>query len=176
MSQDPAGETVAVTRLSRRAKPAPATRARKLPHIQRAGKPLFVTFVTQKRWILPESVRQIVLDHCLHDHLAQYEMHAAVIMPDHVHLLFTPLEDDDTNTFGLSQITNSIKGASAHAVNRALGRKGPVWQQEWFDRILRSDESVRNTADYICANPIRTGLAVDEDTYPWLWRSWSIPA
>jgi len=175
MSQDRAGDTVAATQPSRRARPAPATRARKLPHIQRERKTLFVTFVTQKRWILPESVRQIVLDHCLHDHLAQYEMHAVVVMPDHVHLLFTPLGDDDANTYGLSQIMNSMKGASAHAVNRALGRKGAVWQQEWFDRLLRSDESIRNTADYICANPVRAGLAEHEDTYPWLWRSWEGP-
>jgi REP element-mobilizing transposase RayT len=93
-------------------------------------------------------------------------------MPDHIHMLLTPGSDAESNTFGLSQILNSIKGASSHAVNNALGRSGHVWQSESFDHVLRSDESLRATAEYICANPVRAGLVSTEDGYPWLWREW----
>jgi REP element-mobilizing transposase RayT len=99
-------------------------------------------------------------------------LHAAVVMPDHVHMLLTPGSDAKGNTFGLSQILNSIKGASSHAVNKALGRSGRVWQSESFDHVLRSDESVRGTAEYICANPVRAGVVANEDEYRWLWREW----
>jgi REP element-mobilizing transposase RayT len=134
---------------------------------------LFVTFSTAKRWVLPESVRQAVLEHCLHDHLVKFTMHGVVVMPDHVHLVFTPLCDKDENPYGLAEIMNSIKGASAHSVNKILGRRGHVWQDESFDHILRRDESVRAKVEYICANPLRKGLGLREDDYPWLWREWA---
>lgn len=93
-------------------------------------------------------------------------------MPDHVHLLLTASTDEHGETYGIAQIMQAIKGASAHAVNHALGRKGRVWQPESFDHVLRSDESIRQKADYVCANPVRAGLVSTEDEYPWLWREW----
>jgi len=93
-------------------------------------------------------------------------------MPDHVHLIFTPLKDDQGNLFGLAEIMNGIKGASAHSINKTLQRKGRVWQKESFDHVLRSDEKIREKVDYICQNPVRRGLVESVDDYPWRWREW----
>jgi len=93
-------------------------------------------------------------------------------MPDHVHMVFTPLRDEDGCTYDLSEIMQGIKGASARSINKALGRKGQVWQDESFDHVLRSDESVRAKVEYICQNPVRKGLVEEENDYPWLWREW----
>ncbi|MFO0954690.1 MAG: BREX-2 system adenine-specific DNA-methyltransferase PglX, partial [Isosphaeraceae bacterium] len=153
-----------------RARPAAPEYRRKLPHLQAEGKTLEVTFCTWHRWELPEAVRGRVLQHCLHDHGTKLWMHAAVVMPDHVHLLFTPLTDPEGNTYGLAEIMSGIKGASAHSVNRILGRSGHVWQDESFDHILRSEERVEAKAEYICQNPVRKGLASAPDQYEWLWR------
>ena len=114
----------------------------------------------------------MVLYHCLHDHGTKYQLHAAVIIPDHVHVLLTPLADVGGDTCGLVEILQAIKSTSARNINRALARKGRVWQEESFDTMLRSDESIRQKAEYICANPVRAGLASHEDEYPWLWREW----
>ena len=94
-------------------------------------------------------------------------------MPDHVHLVFTPLRDAQGGTFGLAEIMNGIKGASAHGVNKLLQRRGHVWQNESFDHILRSDEGIEAKVDYICQNPVREGLVASESDYPWLWRDGS---
>jgi REP element-mobilizing transposase RayT len=93
-------------------------------------------------------------------------------MPDHVHMIFTPLKDTDGNPFGLAEIMNGIKGASAHSLNKALNRSGPVWQFESFDHVLRSDEKIASKVEYICDNPVRKGLVNQKDDYPWLWREW----
>ena len=93
-------------------------------------------------------------------------------MPDHVHLVLTQLRDVLGNIFGLAEIMNGIKGASAHSVNKALKRHGPVWQFESFDRILRSEEIILQKVEYICQNPVRQGLVENVDDYPWLWREW----
>jgi REP element-mobilizing transposase RayT len=145
---------------------------RNLPHFQKVGRIHFVTFCTRDRFVIPEHLRPLVLDHCLHDHPTKLLMHAAVIMPDHVHLLFSPLNKPDGDPFSLSEIMNGIKGASAHSLNRAMGRSGSLWQAESFDRVLRSEDSARAKAEYICDNPVRAGLVKEPDAWPWLWREW----
>ncbi len=156
----------------RKAKPSKEFYHRNLPHIQKSGRPIFVTFRTYRRIILPETVRTQVLQHCLYDNGRRIHVYCAVVMPDHVHMLFTLLEDDDGTAFSLEEITNGIKGASAHTVNRQLRRKGCLWQDESFDHVLRSDQSVEAKSQYICDNPIRKGLVSEQDDYPWLWREW----
>jgi REP element-mobilizing transposase RayT len=158
--------------MSKLAKPTKGEYRRNLPHLQADDKTQFVTFATFKRWRLPESVRGLVLNHCLHDHGKKIQMHGAVVMPDHVHLIFTQLRDLSGNIFGLAEIMNGIKGASSHSVNKALKRRGPVWLYESFDRILRTDENLHQKVEYICQNPLRKGLVTCEDDYPWLWREW----
>lgn len=154
------------------AKPAQNAYRRKLPHLQTEGKIIFLTFITHNRWILPESVRELVINHCLHDHGIKISLHGVVVMPDHVHMIFTPLKDEQGSTYGLSEIMRSIKGVSARSINKALGRAGPVWQHESFDRLLRSYESTMAKVEYICQNPVRKGLVEKPDDYPWLWREW----
>jgi len=144
---------------------------RKLPHLQCDDKPHFVTFCTHGRWVLPESVRQIVLKCCLHDNLTKYDLRGAVVMPDHVHLIFTPLVNwQAMEVYSLSEIMDAIKGASAHKINRVLERKGRLWQAESFDHVLRSSENLDAKVSYVLENPVRAGLVADWTLYPWLWR------
>ena len=119
--------------------------------------------------MLPESVRDKVLEHCRHDHGKKMLLWCAVIMPDHVHLVYQPLFDAGGAPYGLSEIIGSIKGVSAHSVNRILNRKGSVWQDESFDHVLRSNESLSDKVDYIRHNPVRKGFCCEPEEYRWLW-------
>ncbi len=159
----------AVSSAARRAKSIKDEYVRNLPHLQGCGGPVFVTFSTWKRWILPETVRGRVLEHCAHDHEKKMLLLCAVVMPDHVHLLYEPLADALGNPFGLEEIVGALKGASAHSVNRLLKRKGHVWQDESFDHVVRTRELVVEKAEYICLNPVRKGLCQGPAEYPWIW-------
>lgn len=154
------------------AKPGKGDYRRHLPHIQREDKIYFVTFMTYKRWILPDKARDLVIKHCLHDHGLKIHLYGVVVMPDHVHVIFAPLKDEQGGTYGLVEIIKGIKGASAKSINKALNRRGAVWQQEYFDRILRPGEYAQSKVEYISQNPVRKGLVEKEDDYPWLWREW----
>jgi len=91
-------------------------------------------------------------------------------MPDHVHMILTPLEDRERVTIAaLSEIMKAIKGASGHAINRRLNRRGAVGLEESFDHVVRSSESLDAKIDYIVANPLRRGLVNVPIEYPWLW-------
>ena len=91
-------------------------------------------------------------------------------MPTHVHLLFTPLRDTDGWPFTLAHILKLIKGRSAWEINKMLQRHGPVWQDEFFDHVLRSDESLPAKTEYILQNPLRAGLVHGGERYPWCWE------
>ncbi len=173
VAQPPSAENFAQpSSVEHSAKPARLRYCRNLPHIHPNGRPVFITFCTANRWILPEPVRGAVLEHCLHDHGKKLFVHGVVVMPDHVHMVCTPLEDGQGQPYGLAELLNGIKGASAHTVNRLLKRRGSVWQPESFDRVLRTDEKMEEKVAYLCANPVRKGLVADEEKYPWIWREW----
>ncbi len=145
----------------------------KLPHYQPDFKAFFITFSTHHRWILPESVRQIVLDTCLAGTGRNFHLHTVVVMPDHVHIVLTPKYDAD-GAVSIAEIMQVIKGASAHNINKVLGRKGKVWKEESFDRALRREESIADKVDYILGNPVGAGLAKNPLEYRWLWRETAV--
>lgn len=151
---------------------APATKysyRRRLPHFQYDDKPLFITFATFGRMPLRPAARDLMLKHCLYDHGSKYLLHAAVVMPEHVHLLLSPLRDAAGEVFPLQQILQSLKSASAHSINKALCRQGPVWRERSFDHVLRSYESLEDKLEYIRQNPVRRRLVRRPEDYRWLW-------
>ena len=93
--------------------------------------------------------------------LSHYELHAFVVMPNHVHLLLTP-------AIPLSQITKSLKGITAKRANLALGLTGiPFWQEESYDHTVRDGREFERIRRYIESNPVRAGLARGPDEYRW---------
>ncbi len=148
---------------------------RNLPHIEKDGASYFVTFSTRNDFVLPEQARTLIFDHCLFENGRKVQMHAFVVMPTHVHMLFTPLFDELGELFALAKIMNGIKGASSHSVNKLLGREGTLWEPESFDRITRSDSDFEYRMLYIVQNPIAAGLVKGPDGYPWAWRESAQP-
>ena len=132
-----------------------------LPHMQNVGKTYFLTFVTHQRQELSPPERDIVLSCVRRAHRGAIFLHAAVIMPDHVHLLFS-LNDRAT----LPKLMGQLKSIPAHQIGRH------IWQRDSFDRIMRSDEDLRAKAKYIVNNPVRRGLVRCVDDYPWIYRWW----
>jgi len=143
---------------------------RNLPHIERFSATYFVTFRTIANLFLPPPARAIALRHCLFENGKKIEMFAAVIMPNHVHLLFTAFEDDQGEPYSLAEIMKGIKGVSARRINQLLGRRGFLWQDESFDRTMRAQE-FEFKRNYIIANPIDAGLCKKPEDYRWLWLS-----
>ena len=147
---------------------------RRLPHFERPWSKYAVAFSTHKRNKLTPSERDIVLRSALRSQeRGQCELYVACVMPDHVHLLFEPQikgDDDGMTVFwSLSEILHGIKSSTAHRVNKARGKTGPVWEKESFDRLIRSETDLQEKFASISRNPWDSNVAEQNEDYPWLW-------
>ena len=142
---------------------------RRLPHYQKPGQAIFVTFCKQGREPFSTLARDLVLQHCVHDNGKRICLHAAVVMPEHVHMLLMPMVDEQGWPYAMPAILKQIKGVSARSVNRLPGCSWPVWQEESFDHVLRSTESFAEKLEHIRQNPVRRGLGLRPEDYQWLW-------
>ena len=143
---------------------------RHLSHYEGSGAPIFVTFTTMGRLTLPPEARALTLGHILHDHKKKMRLLCAVVMPDHVHVMYAPWADPTGKRYTKTEIIGAIKSASSHSINKALGRSGPIWQDESFDRVVRRHGDTQATVSYICENPVRQGLCSRADEYAFTWR------
>jgi len=89
-------------------------------------------------------------------------------MPDHVHMLVKPTEREEGVWHTLGEIMHSIKSFTAHEINKARGTKGSVWQDEWFDRIVRDAEEFDEKLGYIENNAVKAGLVTKPGEYRFL--------
>ncbi len=150
---------------------------RNLPHFERPWAKYFITFSTVARRELIPTERDIVLETILHDHTKTCTLFAAVVMPDHIHMLIEPTVKErdakgDAVFHSLSEIMQTVKSVSAHKINKARGVKGEtVWDKEYHDRMIRGDSDLEEKFFYIVENPCRDGLeSADGSTkYSWVW-------
>ena len=103
--------------------------------------------------------RFIVAEALLHFEGNRCQMQSYAIMPNHVHVLCRPLAG-----YTLEDLCGSWKWFTSQRIQQDLGRKGPLWQSENFDRIIRDAEHFARTVRYIAKNPVKARLREDEAT------------
>lgn len=143
---------------------------RNLPHIQAGGSAYFITWRILDGLSLTMPERLLTLEATRKFHGVRYLTSAVVVMPDHVHLLLTPLQKEPKFWWDLGALLKGMKGASARAINKQRNRTGSLWQDEAFDRIMRPGEFTEKYR-YICLNAQRAGLVAPGEAYPALWIS-----
>ena len=89
----------------------------------------------------------------------RYHIFCYVVMNDHVHVLFR-----SNHQISLASILHSWKSYTANRLQREFQRKGSVWQDEYYDRIIQTEQEFYDTARYILNNA-RKRWGVDE--YEW---------
>jgi len=152
-----------------------ATR-RNLPHWQSPGAVYFLTWCTACGKTLTPEDRSLVIDAIRFWDGTRWAVVAAVVLPDHAHALVRPLPLDPSRlvegtTHDLGEILGSVKKFSALRINLRHGRTGRLWQDEWYDRIVRDGREFWETWEYIRNNPIAAGLIDRPEEYAWLYEA-----
>ena len=135
---------------------------RKLSHWRKAEAVYFVTWrLHPSQPELKPEERRLLTTTLNHFDGKRYELLAYVVMHNHIHVIVEP-----NNEHQLQAILHSWKSFSANRLQREYGRKGNIWQDEYFDRIIRDEEEFLEKAQYILNNPRKVWPEITE--YEWV--------
>jgi putative transposase len=113
-------------------------------------------------WLRRAEIAALVQDALLHFDGERYRLLAWCLMPNHVHVVFEMFGDHS-----LSDVIRSCKSFTARRANATLGRSGPFWHPDYFDRYMRDEDHLNRTIDYIEQNPVKAGLVGTAVEWPW---------
>ena len=140
---------------------------RRLDRVWRDPAIYFVTTCTSQR--LKFLARPEIFDIIRDEFISAPKRHGwrvgrFVIMPDHLHFFCT---EGSSEAASLSRFVGSFKEWTAKRITKQLGLPPPVWQKQFFDHVLRSDESYDAKWSYARENPVRAGLVAKPEDWPW---------
>ncbi len=119
--------------------------------------------VTTDTWGRRELFRnerwaRLLIDTLYHYRGAAYLLHEFVIMPDHFHVLLTPLTS-------LEKAIQFIKGGFSYRAKRELGSNMEIWQRGFSDHRIRDANDYQIHVSYIWQNPVRKRLCERPEEY-----------
>jgi len=119
-----------------------------------------------RRLLQSERNAQLLID-VLRSLVAErkFELHDFVIMPDHLHLLFT-VHDEMT----IEKAMQLVKGRFSHRLSHEFGYKGEVWQRGFTEEQVMNRESFEKHREYVAQNPVKAGIVASADEFPFCFR------
>jgi putative transposase len=124
-------------------------------------------FVTSSTWMKKRLLQSSRSAELLIELIYQYRagkknlLHEFVVMPNHLHLLLTPLRPTT-----LEQAVGMIKGAFSYHASRNFGLLGEIWQTSFTDRRVRNHSEYQRFRTYIHYNPVKAHLAATPKEFP----------
>jgi REP element-mobilizing transposase RayT len=135
---------------------------RRLPHWRLAERVYFITWRLHKnQYSLNPEERDLIFSALKYFDGERYKLYTYVVMDDHIHVLF-----HQENDFTVSKIVHSWKSYTGHELVKKYKRTSPVWQDEYFDRIMRSEAEFYEKAAYILYNPHKRWPNIEN--YKWV--------
>ncbi len=123
----------------------------------------FITASTFEKQPLLQSTRmaELFINVLFHyQKQKRYFLHEFVVMPNHFHLLITPMVT-------LEKSIQFVKGGFSYRAKKELGFAGEIWQTSFYDHRVRDASEYARFRHYIHMNPVRRGLAVMPEEFPY---------
>jgi putative transposase len=123
----------------------------------------FVSTGTAKRqpFFRNERWAKLMVETLAHYGGKNYDLHAFVVMHDHLHFVFSPYES-------LEKAVQMIKGGFSFKARRAFEWKGDIWTVGYSDHRIRDEEDWIRHIDYIRKNPREARLVMDGVDYAYM--------
>ncbi len=152
----------------------------KMSHYRRAivpGGTFFFTAVTYQRapWLVQPSSRVALKEAIARCRTTRpFEVNAWVLLPDHLHTVWTlPANDHDFST-RWAQIKRTVsvlladqKQADLMVESKSKHRESTLWQRRFFEHAIRDDADYARCIDYVHHNPVKHGLVKRTADWPW---------
>lgn len=115
----------------------------------------FITIVTEKRQ--PILINDILL---FHQSFKNVKPYAYVILPDHIHFII------NSNVYSISDLIHNFKITYSRRFRDKFGYRGKVWQNRYWDHLIRDENDKNKHLDYIHWNAVKHRLS----KYPKDWQ------
>lgn len=125
--------------------------------------------VSGPTWLMDPRIANIVIDSLRFRDGEHHDLLAFCIMPNHIHVVLTPLPDKEAHYPSLTAIMQSIKGHTARKSNRELGRDGQFWQHESYDHWVRDQTELQSIVQYVVNNPVKARRVDHWQDWPWTY-------
>ncbi|MBW1706986.1 MAG: transposase [Deltaproteobacteria bacterium] len=126
----------------------------------------YITICTSKKqpYFQNEKITKVIADEMEFRRAnKEVRLFCYCIMPDHLHMLLSFTEDYHKT---LQNWVSAFKRYTTRVVNELYGIK-PLWQKNFYDHIVRKEESLLKIAEYILNNPVRKGMVPNWENYPY---------
>jgi putative transposase len=90
------------------------------------------------------------------------QLHAYVVMTNHVHLLLTP-----EHATAVARVIISVGRRYVQYINHTYGRTGTLWESRYESSLVQAEIYLLLCQRYIELNPVRAGMVCDPGEYPW---------
>jgi len=107
-----------------------------------------------------EPWARLLIDTLCHYRGSAYLLHEFVLMPDHFHILITPIGS-------LERAVQFVKGGFSFRAKKELGSNMEVWQKGFSDHRIRDAEDYEQHVQYIHLNAVRKHLCETPEKYPY---------
>ena len=131
-----------------------------------SGHVYFITIGTANKipYFQDDKITKIVLDEMeFRRNAKEIRLFCFCIMPDHVHMLLSLTEDYQKSLINWVSV---FKRYASKNINGSYGIK-PLWQKNFYDHVVRKEESLVKIAEYIVNNPVRKGMVGTWEEYPY---------
>jgi REP element-mobilizing transposase RayT len=118
-------------------------------------------------WLREPALAELIIESWqFTEHSFGTRVHAVCVMPNHVHAVVRL----PASGLSLREIMQRHKGYTASRANQWLGRNGPFWQEETFDRVIRPGMLAARVA-YTLDNPVKARLVKHPAQWPGIYCS-----
>ena len=90
------------------------------------------------------------------------QVHAYVLMSNHLHLLLTPSQNDS-----LPKMMQAVGRSYVLYFNKRHGRSGTLWEGRYRSALIQTERYFLACMAYIDLNPVRAGMVAQAAGYPW---------
>jgi REP element-mobilizing transposase RayT len=113
-------------------------------------------------WLADPRLAELVEHALLHFDAVRYRLLEWCVMPNHVHTLLETMDGHP-----VPDVVRSWKTFTAREGNRLLGREGPFWMRDYFDRFIRDEVHLAVAREYVRGNPVKVRLCATPEAWRW---------
>jgi REP element-mobilizing transposase RayT len=109
------------------------------------------------------ELTQIVIDSFHYLDGKDFKLICFCIMSNHIHFIAYNFQKP------VYRIMDSLKRHTSRQINLKLGKTGPFWQREYFDRVVRDRNDLQKKINYVLNNPVKIKLEKNWKDWPFIW-------